>query len=245
MLETDLALRKPLRMMGKDADGILPPGGFAAIVARAGVGKTAFLVQLSLNSLLRSINVLHISLNDPINKVNLWYQEVFTHIAQQYNVKQMDALWETLLPHRFIMTFQLEDFSISKLQERLTDLMKQQIFIPQMLIIDGLPFDNPVRSSFLKLKTWAKNQALHVWFTIRIHRHEAPGPDGSPVQMKSIADLFELILQLQSKGKEIHIVALKGENMPPDKPALLLDPATMLIKNPDAPSQSSDTDTLS
>ena len=50
-------------------EDILPQGGFGAVLARAGVGKTALLVQLALNTMLRDKNVLHISLNDPVNKV--------------------------------------------------------------------------------------------------------------------------------------------------------------------------------
>ena len=71
MLKKDLIMRNPLRMMGYENDEILKAGEFGAVLARAGVGKTAFLVQLSLNALLRGKNVLHISLEDPVNKVSL------------------------------------------------------------------------------------------------------------------------------------------------------------------------------
>ena len=147
MLKKDLIMRNPLRVMGYENDDILNAGEFGAVLARAGVGKTAFLVQLSLNALLRGKNVLHISLIDPVNKVSLWYQEVFSLIANQYKVDQIDQLWDSLLPHRFIMTFRVEGFSVPKLEERLSDLMEQNIFMPQMMIVDGFPFDESVHSS--------------------------------------------------------------------------------------------------
>ncbi|MDY6954411.1 MAG: hypothetical protein SWE60_23145, partial [Thermodesulfobacteriota bacterium] len=81
MLEKDLILRNPLRLMGQETEDILPEGGFGAVLARAGVGKTAFLVQLALNSMLKSKNVVHISLDDPVKKVCLWYEEVVRNIA--------------------------------------------------------------------------------------------------------------------------------------------------------------------
>ena len=140
MLKKDLILCNPLRVMGSENDDILSAGEFGAVLARAGVGKTAFLVQLSLNALLRGKNVLHISLEDPVNKVSLWYQEVFSLIADQYQVDQINQLWDSLLPHRFIMTFNVEGFSVPKLEERVKDLTEQQIFNPHMVIIDGLPF---------------------------------------------------------------------------------------------------------
>ena len=231
MLRNDLITRNPLRLMGHESEDILAQGEFGALLARAGVGKTAFLVQIALDSLLKGKNVLHLSLNDPIQKVNLWYQEVFRNIADQYNVKQVEELWESLLPHRFIMTFKVEGFDVPRLQERLTDLTEQQIFSPQMMLVDGLPFDETVETSLSELKTLAQKYGFQVWFTIRTHRHEEPDADGMPTQLNKVADMFEMAIQLQPKGEQIHITALKGGSIPSQGPPLLIDPATMLIKS--------------
>jgi len=230
MLKNDLILRNPLRIMQKDPQkSLLPVGGFGAVLARAGVGKTALLVQISLNSLLEGWNVLHISLEDPVEKVNLWYSEVFNHIARQYNVKPTNELWDTLLPHRFIMTFRVEGFSVPKLDERLTDLIEQNIFSPHVIIIDGLPFDQTVRPSLLELKELTQRRGCHVWFTVRTHRHEIPDAKGFPTQMAGLVDLFNVILHLQPQDKDIHIRALKGQENVGEQTGLMLDPATMLI----------------
>lgn len=231
MLKKDLIMRNPLRMMGYENDDILDPGEFGAVLARAGVGKTAFLVQLSLNALLRGKNVLHISLEDPVKKVSLWYREVFNLIAEQYRVDQINPLWESLLPHRFIMTFRVEGFSVPKLEERLLDLMEQNIFSPQMMIVDGFPFDESVHQPLLEFKDLAKNHQMPAWFTIRTHRHEDPGPDGIPMQLAQFSDLFEIAIQLQPVGKEIHVKVAKGAESFSKNLDLRLDPSTMLIKN--------------
>ena len=230
MLKKDLILRNPLRVMGYENDDILNAGEFGAVLARAGVGKTAFLVQLSLNALLREKNVLHISLEDPVNKVSLWYQEVFNLIAEQYKVDQISQLWESLLPHRFIMTFKVEGFSIPKLEERLSDLMEQNIFVPQMMIVDGFPFDETVSDSLTEFKNLIKSHQMPAWFTMRTHRHEDPGPGGFPMRLSQVSDLFEIAIQLLPDGKEIHVKAVKGEESFPEHLDLRLDPSTMLIK---------------
>ncbi len=230
MLKNDLILRNPLRFMQKDPQkGLLPVGGFGAVLARAGVGKTALLVQIALNSLLEGWNVLHISLEDPVDKVNLWYTEVFNHIARQYNVKPANEIWDTLLPHRFIMTFRVEGFSVPKLDERLTDLVEQNIFSPHVIIIDGLPFDQTVRPTLVELKELSQRRGCHAWFTVRTHRHEIPDPRGIPTQMAGQVDLFNVILHLQPQDKDIHIRALKGQDDVGEQTGLILDPATMLI----------------
>ena len=230
MLKQDLILRNPLRLLGAETDDVLPVGGFGAVSARAGVGKTALMVQLALNSLLRDKNVLHISLNDPVGKVSLWYEEVFRNIADQYDSGQINRLRESILTHRFIMTFQVEGFSVPKLTERLTDLTEQRIFTPQMMLIDGLPFDGAVRPMLTGLKALATQQNLHVWLSVRTHRHEAPGPGGVPTQLEEVSDLFEAAIALQPEGKDIHIRVLKGGVKKPNGPHLFLDPSSMLIK---------------
>jgi len=229
MLKKDLILRNPLRLMGQETEGIIPAGGCGAVLARAGVGKTALMIQLALNSLLRGKNVLHISLNDPVDKVTLWYQEVFNRLAQQYNVSEINQLWDTILPHRFIMTFKIEGFSVPKFEERLTDLTEQNIFIPHMVLIDGLPFNEAARNSLAELKRLTQKYAMQLWLSVKTHRHEAPGPDGMPPQLLNVDDLFEVIIELQPEGKEVFIKALKGGAGADDAPELRLDPATMLI----------------
>ncbi len=231
MLRKELIFRNPLRFMGYENEDILPPRGFGAVLARAGLGKTAILVQLALDSLLRERNVLHISLADPVKKVCLWYEEAFRNIARQYQGSQVDRLWEELLPRRLIMTFNVEGFSTPKLEERLTDLTAQGIFHPQMLLIDGLPFDETVREALADIKKLAEAHSLHVWFTVRTHRHEKPGSDGMPVPLSDVADLFEVAFQLCPEAKDIHLRAIKGGPPLSEHPPLLLDPSTMLIKD--------------
>jgi hypothetical protein len=231
MLKNDLILRNPLRLLGNGEKDLLGPGEFGAVLARAGVGKTALLVQLALNSLLNEKHVLHISLQDPVGKVTLWYEEVFRLIAARYNTAQMRKIWDELLLNRFIMTFQVEGFTVPKFKERLTDLMAQGIFTPHMVIIDGLPFDAAMRDVLAELKTLATTMKFPMWLTGRTHRHEEEAPNRLPARIASNMDLFETILQLQPVEDQVHICALKGNSSANPDAHLLLDPVTMLIKD--------------
>lgn len=231
MLKKDLIIRNPLQAIGKGSQDVLGDGQFGAVLARAGVGKTAFLVQLALNGLLREINVLHISLDDPVQKVTLWYEEVLRRIVQEYHTDSVDALLEAVAPHRFIMTFRTEGFSVPKLEERLTDLTTQGIFRPRMVLIDGLDFDDRIRDCLDSLKTLTRQQGFHVWFAVRTHRHGRPEVNGMPAQLVGVADLFDVVLALEPEADKIHIRALKGTaGSGENRGDLSLDPATMLIR---------------
>jgi len=231
MIKKELILQNPLRFIGDETEDILPEGGFGAVLARAGVGKTALLVQLALHTLLKGKYVLHISLDDPVNKISLWYKEVFRHLTKSYDAKKRNKLWEDLLPYRFIMTFKVEGFSVPKLEERLTDLKEQNIFSPQIVLIDGFHFNETARASLADLKRLAKNHSLHVWFSVKTHRHEKHGPDGMPSPLLNVSNLFDIVIQLRPEDKKIHVMTLKGGPADSDRPALFLDPATMLVKN--------------
>ncbi len=227
MVSNNLTLRHPLgRLLGNNTE-IIQEGGFGAILAYAGVGKTALLIQLAIYNLLNNKNVLHISLNDPVKKVGLWYKEVFRNIVSQLGISDQQQIFEEMLPHRFIMTFEVEGFSVPKLEERLTDLMEQNIFRPNVILIDGLPFEVSQEESLLKLKSFAQNHSLEVWFTVRIHKGEEPS--GIPANFNSVEYLFEKLILIQPEGKGIQLKALKGGKSDSGVNELFIDPTTMLV----------------
>ncbi|MEQ8203041.1 MAG: cytoplasmic protein, partial [Smithellaceae bacterium] len=65
---------------------------------------------------------------------------------------------------------------------------------------------------------------------VHIHRHEPPAENGLPVSFLHVVDLFDVIVQLDAKGDEVYIKALKGQSPDARQHSLLLDPATMLIQ---------------
>ena len=230
MIKKEIIQRNPLLNLGYDNEYILESGGFGAVLAHAGVGKTALLVQMALHAMMNEQPVLHVSLNDAVSKVDVWYRELFHDMASKYDSAEVTEYWENILNYRFIMTFRVEGFSVPKLEERLTDLMQQNIFKPYAIILDGLKFDESGRGLLLELKELAKKYSMRIWFTIHTHRHEPPKEDGLPLSFLHVADLFDVLVQLAAKGPEVYIKALKGQSPGAKQDALLLDPATMLIK---------------
>ena len=53
MIREQLTARNPLRILEKTLSGGLRPGGLGLVLAPAGVGKTAFLVQIGLDAIMR------------------------------------------------------------------------------------------------------------------------------------------------------------------------------------------------
>ena len=64
-----LANKNPLRALkiGKDSTS-----GMGLVMARAGLGKTALLVQIALDSILLGNRVIHVSIGESIDKTRAW-----------------------------------------------------------------------------------------------------------------------------------------------------------------------------
>ncbi|NOY68542.1 MAG: cytoplasmic protein [Deltaproteobacteria bacterium] len=230
MLKNMLILRDPLKKTGIDP-GKTEKSGFAAILARAGVGKTALMVQIALNAMLKEKNVMHISKKDPVDKVAAWYEEVFLRLTQDTDPAQKtDLLWDELLHHRFIMTFETETFSIPKLQKRILELTGQNIFHPSMIMIDGFSFADTSNEEVEELHEFAQNQGLMVWFTARTHRDGPAGADGIPADLEPFTHLFENMILLAPEDDRIYLKPMSSHEKDENISGLYLDPSTMLIR---------------
>jgi hypothetical protein len=230
MLKKEIIYRNPLMNLGYEQEDILQNGGLGAVLAHAGVGKTALLVQVALNAMIREKSVLHVSLQDAVSKVDVWYRELFQNIAGKFSESEIQKYWDRIQPFRFIMTFQVERFNVATIEERMIDLLEQNIFKPHTVIIDGLKFDEAGRGQLVLLKELAKKYAMRIWFTVHAHSHEPPAENGLPVSFLHVADLFDVIVKLEAKSDDVYIKALKGKSCGVKEKVLLLDPATMLVK---------------
>lgn len=222
----------PVGQPGMDpTTDIVAPGGFAAILARAGVGKTALLVQIAINSMLWGKNVLHISTADPVDKVDLWYREMFQRLNQEHAALEINRNRDQLLRHRFIMTFETESFSIAKLKKRVDELISQNIFIPAVIIIDDFSFDAVSEEELADIKSFVEHNRLAFWFTIRTHRDEPTGQTKIPTRLTPMARWFDLILRLEPDNDRIYVRQVSiDENGGANTDILFLDPSTLLIR---------------
>jgi hypothetical protein len=211
-MDTKKALGYPMNMLGYKDDDNLIKGGFGAVLARAGVGKSEFLANIALNAMLKSKNVLHITLDESVKKVCLWYDELLK------NLKDAESEIEPKLSRRFIMTFKKDMFSFSIFEERYAELTEQGIFNPQLIIIDGLDFDEDSKKFLYDLKDFAENADVYIWFAALTHRSEETDSNGLSIQFASMSDMFESIIRLEPSGKEIDINVLKtSADIPLDK----------------------------
>ena len=62
------------------------------VVAEAGVGKSALLVQIALDRLLRGSRVLHIAGEHAVDHVRAYYSEIFHALSEASNLADAEAV---------------------------------------------------------------------------------------------------------------------------------------------------------
>ncbi len=226
MIQGDLNLPESLSSVMHLTEQAVDSDGLGAITARAGVGKTSFLVQVALYAMLGGRNVLHINLKDPLKKTVLWYKEVFSRLADRHKGLRESVDLNYLLPRRFIMTMQVSGFSVAGIRERLSDFLEQEIFTPQMLIVDGLNFDEPQDEIVAALKALARDFSFPIWLSLSVHREDIRDENGLPERLSTLADQFDLIWELLPEKGRITVNSLKGRQAA----AMFLDPLSLLLQ---------------
>jgi len=227
-MENDLVVNNPLRALGLDdkAEGSKAMG---LVMARAGLGKTAILVQFALDCMLLGNKVLHVSIGEGVDKTRNWYDDILALITDGEKIETIPEIMQ----NRMIMTFKESTFSKAVFEERLEDLVKQGIYQPECLIVDGYDFENNTKESLEEFKSAMKEQGLKmIWFSAVSHRaDDRVSAAGVPAPCHEVDGLFNTVLLINPEGDEMNLDIIKCDTGTIDPgTSLSLDPSTMLLK---------------
>lgn len=230
MENNELIVNNPLRALGleeKAGGGIQSMMGL--VMARAGLGKTAILVQFALDCMLLGNKVLHVSIGEGVDKTRAWYDDILALLTDGEKIGAIPGI----MKNRMIMTFKESSFSKALLEERLDDLVKQNIYKPECLIIDGYDFASNDKESLEELRDFMNERGLRmIWFSAVSHREDSRvSLDGVPAPCHEVDSLFETVLLIKPVGDAMKLEIVKCDSCKLDPGTILmLDPSTMLIK---------------
>lgn len=225
----ELSAKNPLRALGLKSDGTDERRSMGLVMARAGLGKTAILVQFALDCMLLGNKVLHVSIGEGVDKTRSWYDDMLGRLTEGEKVDDIPEI----MKNRMIMTFKESNFSNAKFEERLEDLVAQDIYCPDCLIIDGYDFDSNDKKTLEEFKSFMKEKGLKmVWFSAVSHRgDDRKSAAGVPAPCHEVDELFENVLLINPKDDAITLDIVKCDScgIQPGT-QLILDPSTMLIQ---------------
>ncbi len=134
--------RSPRTLLERDGHPGPGPGHLAVVMARAGVGKTAFLVGIGIDALLSGQKVLHISLERTVEKVRDWYDDLLKEmLRREKKLEHWTAIQLEIEKRRNIHTYVGRSFSADRMREALDLLREAMDFVPNVIILDRMELE--------------------------------------------------------------------------------------------------------
>jgi len=229
MLDDELVKKNPLRRLDSQQQGLLPSGNLGLVVAPAGTGKTAFLVQLALDNLLRGEAVLHLSVAGKLQRIRSWYKELLLQLAGGQATAGLRRVEASMQSRQLIITFRKPAGLAARLSERLQQLDAQDIFQPTVVVVDGLGSGGELPGLLGQLAGIAAERNLSLWASLR---QEAARPRNElPAELLAAC---AVVVYLEAAGPAVKLHLAKAPDLPSPPPPLLLDPQTLLLQQPPA-----------
>jgi hypothetical protein len=210
--------------------GGVGPGNIGVVVARHGLGKTAFLVGIAIDDAIRGRKVLHVSLDKTVDHMREFYDEIFMDLARSADLEDLATARVDMERHRMIHTYTGGTFTIDKLRQSVQFLKDVAHFEPACLIIEGFAFEKATLTDIETLGKLAVEFNVELWMSAVTHRGVAADALGIPEPLTKLAPAIAVIVQMTDDGGSVKLALLKDHDNPNvANLTLALDPSTMLI----------------
>ncbi|MFA6845770.1 MAG: hypothetical protein WCR02_08595 [Sphaerochaetaceae bacterium] len=223
----------PLRVFDKSLGGGLGRGNLGVLVSRHGVGKTACLVHLATDKLLRGEHVIHVSFNGNVEHVINWYKEVFREVSEGRSLDDASSVYNNILSNRVVMNFSQENVTVAKVIASLETLIKHGSFKADAILFDGYKLTLASEEDVKEIKRFAQEMGLEVWFSVSPIRPDAVIDQyGVPNTMEKYTSLIDVLIGLKYNDAKDKVVmtCVRSHGQDLGKPmGVDLDPKTMLI----------------
>jgi hypothetical protein len=213
MNREQLIAGNPLRMLDKIISGGLGAGNLGVTMARAGVGKTAFLVQIGLDALIRDKKVLHVAIGQTTEHVHAWYDALFKAFTGGAAAEDIDAISDCMTHNRIIQTYAADmAFTPMRLEQTVNLFLNHMKFKPDVMLIDGFDWGalSLVRTAAAlgAFKSCAQRLGAELWMSAQTHRTVSqPGSITPPCE--AYAELIDVGIFLEPEGANASIRILK------------------------------------
>jgi len=231
MVKEELIQRSPVRIFMNSIHGGLKAGELGLIASPSGIGKTSMLVQVALDKLLQGKKIIHVSFTQHTDYVLAWYEDIFNEFIRKKNLESEEEVKNDIVKNRVIMRFTQEGHPVESIIKSLTALIGDGGFKADCIIVDGFNFMAESRERFLKVKTFAAEMGVSVWYSCNVQGAE-PLYDkrNIPLVIKNYEELIEVVIRMEAKQSHIALSVSKDrDSYNPEQMALKLDPRTLLI----------------
>jgi archaellum biogenesis ATPase FlaH len=221
--------RSPLRQLEKALHGGLGVGNLGVLVAGHGLGKTAFLVGVALDELLRGGSVLHVALGQSVSHVRDHYDALFEELAASLHIEDPVTLHAEIDRQYSIRSYQPRDFSVTKLDQAV-EQEREMGHKLSLVVIEGVDLGETEHQELAQLRELARDLGAEVWLSVASAEERVME---SPAVVKRFDDLLSVVLALEppEAGRDtLSLRALRGhDDADLTELRVALDPRTLLL----------------
>lgn len=231
MVKSELVERSPLRVFEKSIHGGLGTGNIGVLASRKGVGKTACLVHIGTDQLFREKHVIHVSFSSRVDHIVSWYEDIFKEISKKRELEDALDIHNDIVKNRVIMNFNQEGISTDQILRSISAMITDGHFAADQILFDGFDFSQASAEDVAKIKTFAGEHKLEVWFSASL-RGDEPCFDekGYPNELKGFSESLDVVITLAYEGDHVKLRAVKDRTSEElHDMHLMLDPKTLLI----------------
>jgi len=228
----ELTHRSPLRVFERSLHGGLGKGNLGIVIARSGVGKSAFMTLLAIDELLRDRRVLHVVTTQSVDHVREYYDEIFADMARAANLEESVVARDRIEHNRFIRSLSGRPLSLDAFAQSLGMLRRDAGFRPDVVLVDGYHFDEAPLDELRQLRELVRHNEAELWMSMRL-RQEDESDDWRvlPQPVDRLQNFLSVCVLLQPVGDGIRIRLLKDHDNPKIADLSLdLDPRTYLVR---------------
>lgn len=236
MIRQEAILQSPLRILDRSIRGGLGKGHLGVIMAPAGVGKSACLVQIGLDVLLRGRLVLHVALGQSVEHVAARYDTLFDELAERVDLADRRGVRESIAHRRLIWSSMDGAFGVQGLDEALAAFEAHLGRAPSTVLVDGFAWQEPGATSTIGgFKASAARAGAELWMTARDGRgRELEGPARIAPLADACAALVDVAILLEPHGRHARLTLVKDfERFPATDVPLLLEGGTLRLPEDD------------
>src|SRR5215468_2291289 len=214
MYRKELNERNPLRLFEHSTHGGLGRGNIGVVVARHGIGKTAFLVGIALDDAMRGRKALHVSLDNTVDHVREFYDEIFMDLAHAAHLEDLPNERLEMERNRIIHTYAGKSFTIHKLRHSINFLKEYAHFDPDCIIIEGVDFDRATLAEMEAFRQLAEEFNVEMWMSAVTHRGIPSNENGIPEPLAKLAPAIAVIVQMSDDRNGVQLSLLKDHDNP-------------------------------
>ncbi|HEX9400835.1 MAG TPA: hypothetical protein VF912_12060 [Anaeromyxobacter sp.] len=236
MIRQEAILQSPLRILDRSIRGGLGRGHLGVIMAPAGVGKSACLVQIGLDALLRGKPVLHVAVGQSVEHVSARYDALFDELAERVDLADRRGVRESIARRRLIWSSMDGTFGVRALDEALAAFQAHLERGPSAILVDGFCWEPPgATATIAAIKRSATRVGAEIWMTARDARGHELGraPRIDPLS-DDCAALVDVGVFLEPHGRHARLTLVKDfERFPATDVPLVLEGGTLRLPEED------------